>query len=288
MLSVVIPCRNASAHLGELLRALAGQALEEPWEVLVVDNGSTDESVVVAEGFAGRLPLRVVHATSVAGQWYARNIGAAASRGDAIVFFDADDIPADGYLQAMRDALREADIAAADIETERLNPGWVARSRQMGLVDGLTTAGDYLPFALGACLAIRKSAFEELGGFRPWPPGVPGEDAELCWRGQLRGMTLIAAPGAVLHYRFRDTMGGIARQAVGYGVAQARLYRRFRHEGMGRESLPQALDRWRDLAARARRAQRAGDRGAAAECVYLLGVYGGRLLGSARNRVVYP
>lgn len=283
--SVVIPCLNASMHVGQALEGLADQVLDEPWEVVIVDNGSTDDTFTIAEGFADRVSLKLVRATAVAGQWYARNIGVAAARGDSVVFLDADDVPAPGYLAAMRDTLRDADLAAGSLETGRLNPGWIRRSREMGLVDGLTTSMGFLPFAITACLAIRKGAFESLGGFRRWPAGVPGEDAELCWRAQMSGMTIRAAPDAVLHYRYRDTLGGIARQSVGYGVAQARLYRRFRSQGMPREGIAETARRWRDLAGRAWRAR---DKGEVAECVFLFGVYSGRFYGSLRHGVVYP
>jgi len=282
VLSVVVPCRNASRHLGQALDGLALQRLDEPWEVVIADNGSTDNTLAVAEGFADRLNLRLISATAVTGQWYARNIGVAAAGGDCIVFLDADDVPAPGYLVAMRGALADADLAAGDMETESLNPGWVRRSRDTGLVAGFSYSMGFLPYATSACLAVRKSAFERLGGFQPWRVG---EDAEFCWRAQIAGMTIRAVPDAVLHYRYRDTLPGIARQALGYGAAQPRLYRHFRSQGMAREGIGDVAHRWRDLAGRARRAR---DKGDAADCVYLFGIYAGRFLGSLRQRVWYP
>ena len=214
-LAVVIPCRNAADDLGEALTALASERLGESWEVIVVDNGSRDQTKAVARSFEGCLPLRIVDAPETKGPGYARNVGAAEARGEHLLFLDSDDVIAPGYLACMVKALARADLVAAQLDGERLNPGWIARSRPLGLEGGLNRSLEFLPFATSACLGVRRATFESLGGFADMRAG---EDVDLCWRAQLAGFTLEAAAGAVLRYRFRHTLPGIFRQAVGYGA----------------------------------------------------------------------
>lgn len=281
-LSVVIPCRDAAVHLPAALEALAGEALDVPWEVVVADNGSQDGTVAVAEAFRDRLTLRVIDASERHGQWFARNRGAAEARGDQLVFLDSDDVIAPGYLAQMRRALAENELVAAHLESERLNPGWVARSRPLGLVEGMNDNLGFLPFANGCCLGARRAAFEALGGFSEYRP--TGEDTDLCWRAQLAGMHLGVASGAVLHYRFRNTLQGIFHQALDYGRAETLLYRRFRHRGMPRRRPRVVVREWRHSARRLLRAQAKHER---AEALFHAGLALGRVLGSARNRVLY-
>ena len=75
-LSVIIPCRNAEAYLARQFDALASQETSFAWELVLVDNGSTDRSVQIAETYAERMQLRVVPAPDRANQAYARNVGA--------------------------------------------------------------------------------------------------------------------------------------------------------------------------------------------------------------------
>ncbi|MEJ7582562.1 MAG: glycosyltransferase family 2 protein [Acidimicrobiales bacterium] len=279
-LSVVIPCRDAAAHLREALAALANEQPQEPWEVIVVDNGSRDGTRHVATEFQDLLPLRVVDAGDGRGAGYARNAGAAEARGELLVFLDSDDVVASGYLTRMQRALSDSDLVAAQPEVDQLNPGWVARSRPLGLEKGLNHGLGFLPFAMSSCLGIRRSAFESLEGFA----AMTCEDIDLSWRAQLLGLTLTAAPGAVLHYRLRSTRRAIFRQAVGYGLSMPLLYRRFRAAGMPPRGLGQAYRDWRVAA---RRLLRPGDRAQFGEGVYLTGLAVGRALGSVRHRSLY-
>lgn len=86
--TVVIPCFNGETYLAQTLRSVLNQTLP-PLEILVVDNGSSDGSVALAEGFGE--PVRVLHQPT-AGASRARNVGAASARGDALMFLDADDL----------------------------------------------------------------------------------------------------------------------------------------------------------------------------------------------------
>ena len=85
MISVIVAVRNGMPWLEEQLRALAEQQCNEPWEVVVADNGSTDESRLVVEEWANRAPMiRLIDASKVRGPGAARNAGVRTARGRAI------------------------------------------------------------------------------------------------------------------------------------------------------------------------------------------------------------
>ena len=121
-LSVIIPCYNGAKTIAVQLEALAFQQWSEPWEVIIADNGSTDDSIAIVERYRHRLPhLRIVDASARKGQPYALNVGAQAASGEALVFCDADDEVGPGWLAAMGEALSKYDFVACRFETKKLN-----------------------------------------------------------------------------------------------------------------------------------------------------------------------
>jgi glycosyltransferase involved in cell wall biosynthesis len=281
--TVVIPCRDGARHLGGMLASLALDPLAASFEVIVADNGSTDASRAVALSYRDRLPLlRVVDAAATPGRTAACNAGAAAATGDALLFVDADDEVSPGYVSAMLRALSSADLVAASIDGVRLNEPWVAATRATGIEDdGLSHYLGFLPIAGGGVLGVRRAVWESLGGLRTVPYA---EDVDFSWRAQLSGYALSGAPGAVLHYRFRDTLRGIWGQAVNYGVSQPLLYRLYAADGMPRRSVPAAARDWWRLLLRARHLRSRSDTGA---WLYLVGILAGRVRGSVRHRTVF-
>src|SRR6202035_2076299 len=108
--------------LEEQLRALAHQQCDEPWEVVVADNGSTDESRVVAQEWANRAHMiRLIDGSKVRGPGAARNAGVRAAQGELLAFCDADDVVHPGWLTAHVLALAEADLSAGVFDAWSLN-----------------------------------------------------------------------------------------------------------------------------------------------------------------------
>ena len=102
-LSVIIPAYNAAATLNEALHSVEQQHVQ-PFEVIVVNDGSTDDTAKVVQSFMDRLPLVCVHQEN-AGLGAARNAGMRAAKGAAWVFLDADDVWGSNKLAYARDYL---------------------------------------------------------------------------------------------------------------------------------------------------------------------------------------
>src|SRR5262245_58389053 len=118
-LSVVVTCKNSASTLAGTLESIAAQEYPGWWEVLVVDNASTDATMSIARGFQDRLPhLRVLGVPNPGYQAAGLNHGIAMSTGDAIVFLDSDDLIGEGYLRRMGEALRTALFVGGEMDVE--------------------------------------------------------------------------------------------------------------------------------------------------------------------------
>jgi GT2 family glycosyltransferase len=232
-LSVILPCFNGAATLSLQLDALAAQQWGESWEVLVVNNGSTDESMAIVESYRDRLPhLRIIEAyhppaprLGVANSY---NVGIAAAQGESVVFCEADDEVAPGWLAAMGNALAEHDMVAGRLEYQKLNPEWlyVARDEYQqvaGLVE--TSNPPYLPYASGCNLGMRRSLYDQVGQLDISVPCC--YDTDYCWKAQMAGFKLHFVPDAVVHYRLRQTLQSLYRQGCNWGKDTPTLYRRY-------------------------------------------------------------
>lgn len=213
-LSVVIPCFNAARTIGHQLEALCRQEWSQSWEVIVADNGSTDETGGIVETYAGRLPgLRMIDASDRRGAAHARNAGARVAQGQAIVFCDADDEVGLGWLAAMGDALSRCDFAANRIDFAKLNPPSIYTNLKNAQGGGLQRVAypPYLPHAGGGGLGVKRAIHERVGGFDESLPYL--EDTDYCFRIQLSGFELHFVPAAVMHVRFSSRPGSLFRQA---------------------------------------------------------------------------
>jgi glycosyltransferase involved in cell wall biosynthesis len=279
-ISVVVPCRNAAAFIGAQLDAVVRQRCDEAWEVVVVDNGSTDATRQVAEGYRDQVPrLVVVEATERRGAAYARNTGARAAQGENVAFCDADDEVDGAWLPAISAALRVHEAIAFRTDTAKLNPGTDGRTIHQS--EGLQpyTYPPYLPYS-GGTLAMRRALFLKLGGFDE--SMLACEDADLCWRLQHAGVPLVFARDALVHVRLRTSLGAMCRQARLWGEYNVVLYKKYRPLGMP------TLPRWhgvRNLVGTLRRFPQLGRRRTRSDWLWEANWMIGRLLGSVKHGV---
>jgi glycosyltransferase involved in cell wall biosynthesis len=232
-LSVIIPCFNAADTIGVQLDALARQKWSEWWEVVISDNGSTDQSLGIVQHFKERLPgLRTVDASDRRGAAHARNVGARAARGDSLAFCDADDEVGIDWVAAMGEALSAHDFVASRMDFEKLNVPWRAKHFRRHQSEGLQRLGypPYLPHSGGCGLGVKRSLHEAVDGFDESLLRLM--DTDYCIRLQLFGAELHFAPDAVVHVRCREKPGASFRQARLWGRYSVLLYKRYRPPGV--------------------------------------------------------
>ncbi len=222
--SVIIPCHNQAQHLAEQLDALAVQQFGGEWDVIVVDHRSTDGTSDIALAHAGlRGRLRVERLDDGHGVARARRAGVEASDAEAFLFCDGDDVVAPGWLDGLASAMNLVPLATGQVDTQRLNPPALAMSRGRGR-NGVAPTFASHPFVSGGNCAIRRDAWELLGGFDEQFPGL--EDIEFSLRAVKAGVPIRFVPEAVLHYRYRSEAKVLWRQATFYGASGPLLARR--------------------------------------------------------------
>jgi glycosyltransferase involved in cell wall biosynthesis len=153
--SVIVPARDAEQTLPRTLAALASQRLDRSFEVIVVDDGSSDRTAAVAREAGVR-----VLSERAGGPAAARNLGVEAASGELLAFCDADVFPAPGWLAAGVAALRRAELVQGKVLP--------APDAALGPFDRTI----WVTFAPGlweaANLFVRRGLFERLGGFEEW------------------------------------------------------------------------------------------------------------------------
>jgi glycosyltransferase involved in cell wall biosynthesis len=283
--SVVVPFRNAARTLGHQLEALADQDFDGSWEVVAVDNRSEDESRRIAEGFSDRLELRVVEARERLGAGYARNVGARHAWAPKLLFVDADDEVAPGYVAKMAAALDRHDFVTSAFDQETLNPDWVRAAHGpawRNADEPLPDQFGVLPNA-GGSIGITRSALDAVGGF---PEDLPRmQDIALSWEVQLAGIPLHYVPDALYRIRYRDRLPDLFRQGLAGSSCAPLLYKRYRSAGMQRRTVDAVLRSWARLAVDLSKAR---TRAELAPLAVRLGRELGRLTGSIRHRVFFP
>ena len=159
LLSFIVPAYNEEVMIGATLRALraSAEALRQPYEVIVVDDASTDSTAQVARA-NGATVLRVdLHKISAV-----RNAGARAAKGDLLVFVDADTLVPEATLRAMLDALARGAVGGG--ARVRFDGHGIPAGSRHGAEFGCWLLF-HMAFAGGCFLFARRDAFEAAGGF---------------------------------------------------------------------------------------------------------------------------
>lgn len=207
--SVIIPARDAAPTLERTLDALGAQTLQDPFEVILVDDGSHDRTPDIAQAHA-RFVRLVTNSQSV-GPGAARNRGVQQANAPVLAFTDADCFPTPGWLAAGLEMVGQADLVQGPVTPEPT----VARTpfdRSVVVERG----GGFFPTAN---LFVRRSVFEAVGGFHDWvleerghrqwatdrrrarASRTPiGEDTLFAWSAMREGARAGFASEAIVHH----------------------------------------------------------------------------------------
>jgi glycosyltransferase involved in cell wall biosynthesis len=207
--SVIVPARDAKPTLERTLSAICEQELDRPFEVLVVDDGSRDETAAIARRYG---PLvSVITLKESVGPGAARNRGVSAARAPALAFTDADCFPSPSWLACGLDALQQADLVQGRVEPDPA----VARTPFDRSLSVERAGGFYQT----ANLLVRREVFQAVGGFRDWSLEQPGrrrwsvdrrrgramrtpigEDTQFAWTAIRMGRRSAFASDAVVYH----------------------------------------------------------------------------------------
>ncbi|MFM7271123.1 MAG: glycosyltransferase [Actinomycetes bacterium] len=282
-LSIVMPIRDVEATLVEAVDAVLSQQWDGEWEVLLVDNRSTDRTLELARDYERRVPrVRVVLAHDRDGLAYARHAGIDAATAPRVLICDGDDVVVEGWLAAMAAALDEDRVVTGPCDPGPLNPAWLAASRGVYPPDRPLEWHGIFPIASGGNLGIHRDVFDEIGPFRD--DFIGAEDHEFSLRLAAAGIHPGFAPDARLLYRMRAEPRALWRQGLGYGRNRPRLRREVVRAGFHPPGRFSGVKSWARLVTSLPALRTAPGR---AQWCWIAGVRWGHVLGSLRDRTVF-
>jgi GT2 family glycosyltransferase len=217
--SVVVCSCNGAQTVAETLAAL--EDMEYPdYEIIVIDDGSTDQTSAIASKHNVRLIRTKNRGLSVA-----RNLGLKAATAEIIAYIDDDAYPDPHWLTY---------LVAAFLHTEHAGVGGpnIAVPGDGAIADCVANApggpihvllsDDVAEHIPGCNMAFRREKLLAIGGFDP-RFRVAGDDVDICWRLQERGWTIGFAPSAVVWHHRRNSIKRYLKQQFGYAKAEALL-----------------------------------------------------------------
>ena len=220
-ISVLIPCYNAAAYIGEALESVFGQGVELH-EVIVVDDGSTDWSGEVVREFGRRVDY---HRQANGGISRARNASLALATGDVVAFLDADDIWPGGSLASRAEALT-ADPSLGYVcgvvehfVSPELKEPWASRHA--------ANIGPPAAARFAGAMLVRRPIFERVGRFDGRLR--VGETVDWVSRADQLGISWEEIPDLVLRRRLHTSNTGLTQRASRgdyLGVARAAIERK--------------------------------------------------------------
>lgn len=224
LVSIIVCSYNGGKTLAACLESL-GRIDYPAYEIILVDDGSTDDTA----GIAARFPHVRYLRQENHGLSHARNTGAAAARGEVFAYTDSDCMADRDWLRFLIGTLRSGRYAGAggpNVSPPATN--WI-QACVAAAPGGPThvlltdTVAEHIP---GCNMAWYRWAFESVGGFDV-EYHKAGDDVDFCWRVQQAGHEIAFSPSAVVWHHRRFTLSAFRRQQEGYGEAESML--RFKH-----------------------------------------------------------
>lgn len=224
LVSVIIPTYNSAASLNRCLGALVAQKAPVPVEVVVVDDGSTDDTAAVCEGRAGVRYVRQENRGPAA----ARNLGVREARGEIVLFTDADCEPEPDWVAQMVAPFSEEGVIGVKGAYRSRQRELVARLVQLEYEDKYRHLARfrYIDFIDTYAAGYRRGVFLACGGFDERYRTASVEDQELSFRLAEAGHKMVFNPRAVVWHTHVPTLAGYLRKKYKIGFWKSFLLRR--------------------------------------------------------------
>jgi len=217
-ISFVIPAYNEQEIIEKSLLSIKHLMKEIPYEVIVIDNGSTDETVNIVRQFDAK--LLIDSSKTIAGL---RNLGASHAKGQILVFLDADVMITEQWVENIFKTLeRINNVDGAIITGSRCGisntPGWIEKYWFLPMC-----YDKKVNYVNSGHLIVEKTYFDKLGGFNT--SMITGEDYEICLRAKEKGAIIENNPELhVIHEGYPKTVPNFIKREIWHGTQDVRSF----------------------------------------------------------------
>ncbi len=228
--SVIIPAYNASATIGKALEALSRQNCFQPFEVIVVDDGSNDGTADIVCSFAS---VKYVCQDN-AGPAAARNHGARLARGEYLAFTDSDCVPQEDWISLLMAGFGQLQVGVVAGSYGISNPEkWLARCINKEILWRHTHLMPDHPNSFGSYnFCVKKNIFEAVGGFNTSYRWASGEDNDLSYKIIRSGQLIYFQRKALVGHHHPTRVVKYLQEQFRHGFWRVKMYRD--HPGMMR------------------------------------------------------
>lgn len=208
--SIIIPTFNGASRIGKCLEALLQQTTEGKIEIIVVNDGSTDNTADIVGGYP---KVRLLNQSN-AGPAAARNLGAMEAKGEIVLFTDDDCVPAAGWLEAMIQPFRDPNVVGLKGVYRTQQTSVVARFVQIEYEDKYRKMRRLpsIDFVDTYSAGFRRNRFLELNGYDASFPLACAEDVELSYRMSARGWIMKFVPNAIVYHTHPDKLSSYLKK----------------------------------------------------------------------------
>jgi glycosyltransferase involved in cell wall biosynthesis len=237
--SIIIPTFNGASRIGNCLDSLVKQTAGLNVEILVVDDGSTDNTAHVISGYSS---VRLIPQTN-AGPASARNRGALEAQGKILLFTDDDCVPMLDWLQAMLEPFEDPEVVGAKGVYRTHQKSLAARFVQIEYEDKyrLMVGLPSIDFIDTYSAAFRRDRFLEMTGYDTSFPVACAEDIELSYRMSARGWKMKFVPTAIVYHTHPDTFSRYLKKKYKFAFWRMLAVRKNPSKGVKDSHTPQIM-----------------------------------------------
>jgi cellulose synthase/poly-beta-1,6-N-acetylglucosamine synthase-like glycosyltransferase len=215
--TVVTPAYNEEHNIGGYLESLTQQSFRD-FEVLVIDDGSTDNTAAVVEKYCEYLHLTLIKSPHV-GWKIAKARGTAAITSDICIVFDADNLVDARCVERLVEPFNDPRVGAVSGQIRSYGSTWVVRGaslfRELQAKFRKTSTGE-AAFLTGQCMAFRTSVMKAVGGLIETEQPI-NQDTEIAWRLHTYGSKVLCQDDAIVYHREPTTVAGVFKRRFTMG-----------------------------------------------------------------------
>ncbi|MBU2100282.1 glycosyltransferase [Candidatus Micrarchaeota archaeon] len=244
MISVIIPAFNSEKTISKTIQSILNQEVKKEFELIIVDDTSTDNTLTEIKKFKN---IVLIQQEKNKGPAAARNLGAKKAKGETIIFTDSDCIPEKNWLEEMIKPFENPKVVGVQGSYKTKQKSLTARFIQLEIEDRYDLMQKemkkkgLIDFIGSYSAAYRKKEFMEFNGFNEKFPTASGEDPELSYRMEKKGLKLVFNPNATVFHSHPESFLQYIKTKFFRGYWRVLMYRTHKDKIIYDSYTPQVL-----------------------------------------------